>query len=84
MSAVESAVNRFSYHNEARTKLVEEGFDEEMHVHFRRRLARLLFTMQEKGIEIGPIGIEWLENAKTDRFVDVRQAATNGSRRFIV
>ena len=76
--AVERAADRLGYGRESRIALADVGFEEEMQVHYRRRLAGLLYTMLEKQIDMGPIATRWYTAAKRDRFVDVRQSAVTG------
>ena len=49
--------------------------DEELRPHLRRSLARLLVLLRQHDIPIGPTAENWLERARTDRFVDVRKEA---------
>ena len=76
--AVESAATRLAYGRGRRAAMRRVGLDLEMHAHFRRRLASVIYTMYENDLPVGCAAARWFENAKQDRFVDVRFAATNG------
>lgn len=76
-NAVQSAVLKLGYDQEAHEAFVRAGFDEEMHVHYRRHLASLLVLLHEKKIPIELAAEKWLHQAREDRFVDVRHAANS-------
>lgn len=76
--ATEIAAFRLAYGDEKQKRVFQEEGDNELIVHLRKGLALLLVAYREKDIPIGPIAEEWLERAKADRFVDVRQAVSGG------
>lgn len=76
--AVDCAAARLSYSRENSSSQLGVGRDVEMDAHFRRRLAGLIFAMRESDVAIGSVATNWLEEAKKDRFVDVRRAAYCG------
>lgn len=74
-AAAESLALRLGY---PPTESVEENsfaVDPELRSHFRRNLAILLGELNEHEIAIGPLANDWLEQAKHDRFIDVRRNA---------
>ena len=73
--ALESAAHGLRYGQDANETIGKTGFDKEMCPHYRRSLARFLFLIRDRDIPIGPIATEWIDKAKSDRFVDVRRAA---------
>ena len=76
--AVESAAAKLEYAQQSNMSLQGSGSEVEMHAHFRRRLAGLIYTMRDMGISIGPVSSSWFNRARNDHFVDVRQAALVG------
>ena len=76
--AVETAAFRLAYDHEARDAVHQFELDSEMRTHFYIRLAKLLVLFRKNEVPIGPIASNWLEKTKSNRFVDVRDAANTG------
>ena len=72
VAAVESAANKLAYGGDHVGMSVSEA---EKRVHFRRRLAKLIICLVNHGGKVGPVGMAWIEDAKKDRFVDIRRIA---------
>ena len=72
--AAEIAAFKLSYSQEPRHAVHQVELDREMRTHFRKRLAKLLVIYRKNDISIGPVAANWLEMAKRDCFVDVRDA----------
>ena len=70
VAAVESAANKLAYGGEHAGMSVSEA---ERRVHFRRRLAELIICLANRGVEIGPAGMNWIKETKEDSFVDIRK-----------
>lgn len=74
--AVCSAASKLEYDDHETTDNTHTGFDDEMRSHFRRQVAELLSVLRQRDVRIGSVASEWIKKATTDRFVDVRRAAS--------
>ena len=72
VAAVESAAGKLGYN---RDYVGESVSDQERRVHVRRMLAELIVCLVRREVKVGPVGMNWIGDAREDSFVDIRKIA---------